>query len=434
MPNIEDLSAELGLMILENLGEDFLPTIHASPWLRAIFFANEVRICRPLFPKHVDRRLYPLIRALCHAETTAWEPNTEARRGAYTQQVIQFTQEHLGGPLQTPGEEDQATFRILMVLRMPSFYRVVEEVVPALAGFINRTEEPNMDILPHEWVRFAKCVYIHELARTIVPCRPSLGGGQYMSAWRTFWSTFAPWQVAGIQVLEAGMERLAIKAAYHTFRRVPIRAGTYKRSTDPYLMYRSFLRNEENPDRTVTKIALRSGVRAFHLYESTTKLPIEFFESPKRMCRTISDLNVPAGLWPDICQNYLPECAIAAPHRGHDILSVAHKYSSEDPGTPLRLWMWWYLHQSVRSDSPLKPLVRWWKDFFLDNRASRGFGLPCMGRFGFVEWEDDIKRLPTLQELMNEATAIPNTLLAQPSPSRRAKEDYRWLFWALGEY
>ncbi|KAI1779200.1 hypothetical protein F4818DRAFT_455327 [Hypoxylon cercidicola] len=432
MARLESLPPEISRMILYNLGESMLSGIHASPHLRRHFMDDEQFSCRKMLAEQIHPRLFPLACALYHAEATTWKPNPGDNH-AYTGKVVTFCQEYLRNPRDISSLPKDA-INLRMMVHMLQFHGVVQRMVPHLGAAVGKLLPQT--IRPNEWIRFARCIYLHELGRVVVPCRIRNGNVEDLTAWRAFWSSFAPWEAAGLQMVEHCIFNKAAYACRRTrFADVKAAVASCEGNEDgvdhssltarPFCFHnaadvtRQASRDDYYAQDVAGNIALQLGVRSFHLIEGADPLPMEFFKFSQDICREDNTVGMRASLWYGIKKHCL--LWYSTPRRVDDILSIARRYSQQDPGTPLRIWMWSQIHQNIRDDSPLRDLVPQWRPNFIAPWGElRDFGFPYMGKCSFLDFSSmvDLRTvtLPTLDELIHEASTVAGVVLTQQHP------------------
>lgn len=205
--SLEELPFDICTMVLKLLpSKSLFAAIHASPNLRASSVANSFQLIK----SEVDQKIIPIAVALYHAQSLTWMSNPalldDISGARYTSEVVTFCKEHLSNLQSYVFDSKKFTFP--MMIHVLNFHQIAQDLAFPLAQEAGKLFR--LAIGSNEWPRFVKCIYIYELARIIVPRRVFEEGNEILTAWRSFWSSFAPWEVAGIELLETHIKQVMI--------------------------------------------------------------------------------------------------------------------------------------------------------------------------------------------------------------------------------
>lgn len=233
MASIETMPLELKQLMLRGFNVDSLRSaVQASPELRRAFFAYEGRICHAILKNEFGEAILPIAIALYHAEMAAsashFQPTEDDE---YTTKVISFCSYYLAGKVY--GKVDPDSLTLQMTIHIGQFNKVAKNVTNFVEAEMCRTNRKyaldswDRTILPkgppsqlnaNERQRLLRTIYVYELASKVVPHRVLRSdGSESMEAWRCFWSSFAPWEMNGIEALELSIGRIMHRKGRKTF-------------------------------------------------------------------------------------------------------------------------------------------------------------------------------------------------------------------------
>ncbi|KAI0116658.1 hypothetical protein F4776DRAFT_673200 [Hypoxylon sp. NC0597] len=355
--------------------DSLLNAIHASKALHVAFTPEESEgdVCRSLLSLHVDENLLPIAFSLYLAENENWNiglPTSDADPEVlYTEKVVAFCKKHLENL--GPDSVNLKEVRGEMTVRILKFHQIALYFANLLARQVGkgiaRSRRPN------EWLRIVKCVYIFELAAIILGPRIPQFPQTNLRASRSFWRCFAPWEVAGIAMMETCLKyEISFKLA-----------------------------------RTPTKYpGLTTEVNALSLRRLHPVLcgnpPLNNSDILEKLTFLYLSIRADQLLW-------YPSGDSEGRRGMEDILNVTLRHQGDQHTGPRDLFLWSYLINRLRENSPLAGMKDGWKDVF-HTSFSQPFGHPYMGRYCFQDrhtlegmYRD---RYPTMGALVSEARAI----------------------------
>ncbi|OTA62639.1 hypothetical protein K449DRAFT_444053 [Hypoxylon sp. EC38] len=368
------LPMEMRANILSYLTYDsLLNAIHASLALHASFMPDELegQICRSLLRRNIDENFLPLAITLyiaeCESRKNGFPKSDTSPKYLYTEKVVTFCEKHLKDP--RVNSLDPTEVRGEMTVRMLKFYQIAQDIAGLIAVQVGKGL-PQLR-RPNEWSRMVKCAYIYELATIIVGPKVPRRDEENLKAWRSFWRCFAPWEVAGIPILET-----CIGSEMH---------------------YKGIGSIDRHPRERTSPLSLRQ----FHYVPFGSSSP--FRRHIEYDTFSLSNaLHLDKLLW-------YPSGILDGQLGMKAILDVTQRYQGEEHAGPRDLFLWAHLFNGLRHNSPLSGMTVGWGTIF-NVSGSIMFGHPHMGRYCFQDRYTLERvyagRYPTMEAMVAEAEAI----------------------------
>ncbi|KAI1098667.1 hypothetical protein F4804DRAFT_350150 [Jackrogersella minutella] len=365
--------------------ESLIAAIHASPALCNAFNSkgSQHLICHYIITRDMEKSIFPVASALYHAKLTTWTTDNsmklEDKSGAeYTQKVVDFCDKHLKG--HDPAAFDLGNIDLKMMLAFTKFHNVVPDIAELIA--VEAGKHIPKARRPSEWARLIKCVYMYELARVIVPYLVVQNSNVDLTAWCKFWGCFAPWEAAGLELLEKVVPRLA-----WTKDGEP---SGYRSCTEFWVNWGVRGLYDRLHGNTLATAA-HSNVEDLREYPSCS-----LFD---RVCSSRSTWNSSVGH----SDNSLRR-----------VLEIVRRFPGEHHAGPRDVYLWSELYKRVRMHSPLKGMERGWGGIFWPmehtNINVQFCHCPRLKRFSIQDRRNLDSmfpgRYPTFDAMIQEAEAI----------------------------
>lgn len=215
----DTLAEEITEMIYDCSSDDLMHYINGPPDVQVQFCQHQEIICYGILKREVGEVVLPVAVALYHAMKAL--PKFQAAHGdKFTSNVIDFCDEHLQNAVYAHVGPDDITLE--MTLSITTFnmsaQRVAENMAQEMLDHTRKECTSSRDGTPYnppvkfkdtEYQRLVRSIYIYELAGKVLPIHVLPDDGtEDTTAWRYFWSQFAPWEISCLRAIERSIERI----------------------------------------------------------------------------------------------------------------------------------------------------------------------------------------------------------------------------------
>ncbi|KAI2611882.1 hypothetical protein GGR54DRAFT_643330 [Hypoxylon sp. NC1633] len=414
MSTIEIIPAELKQAILGELPyDDLISMIHASPICRDAFFGNERLTCKSVLINEVGPTILPMAATLFHAKEAVPNFNRESA-DSYTRDVISFCRDHLRGRIYG-GTVSLDEFNIKMMIKVTKMHQIIldtaewteyesfkhthalanwEDVYPAKPPYgLNNTERH----------RLIRSLYIYELASTLLSSRQfRRDGTENTNAWNCFWSLFAPWEVAGIMVIESSIKRSVYRQIQATDTIDPYCPATCLQEALDSL----WNENEDNCNVLTsftgpTLVILQAGLKEYHKLLYVADVTESYMECNKQLCvnPNFSEMRR--------CLFETADYSIWYPSGRQNMaeaLQAIEKFTIDESG-PRDLWLWTQLWCSIDTNPQFNGHKHLWRIVIsMDSRGNPDTEVYCFMNKDTLQ--SRLKHYPSMRAMIEEAGRI----------------------------
>ncbi|KAI2472260.1 hypothetical protein F4781DRAFT_428511 [Annulohypoxylon bovei var. microspora] len=335
----------------------------ASPTLLKAFKSARLEdlYCRRVLTQRLGEELIPIAIAWYHSQTMPWTTLSPAllhgNTAAHTQQIVNFCQRYL---VNAGGDFEIHLEMMENILQLNCKVLDIAHLLAAEADIAEPT--------PTEKLRISKCIYMYELATTVVPYAMYNGGHIDV-------------------VLENALDKVL-------------------KSSEPPKPFFPGL-NDQNEGRLMT--IQHWGLGQFHAI--VQNVPASNNQSTTT-CKSFthdSQLLQYPSLFPTISRDPLiwynmEQCTF------RDLAEVSQAYPGLNHEGPCDIFLWSHIYRSLHAGSPLSNMAFNWEMVFVAAGVFGTFGCPQMGKFSFPDRRRlealYPNRLPTYAALVEETISL----------------------------